>query len=123
MPLNAYGVLIATPVERRRESSRDTPHFQIHAVAGGDEHYRIAVNVLSQQAPSELLYLVDEDLRHPVTAELPASRRAGTRSPRNRAEPASTSSGRTSSTRRGCGRSRPTCRARTTISPICSTTT
>ena len=70
MPLNSYGVLIATPVERRRESSRDTPHFQIHVVAGGDEHYRIAVNVLSQQAPSELLYLVDEDLRHPVTAEL-----------------------------------------------------
>ena len=69
MPLNAYGVLIATPVERRRESSRDTPHFQIHAVAGG-EHHRIAVNVLSQQAPSELLYLVDEDLRHPVTAAL-----------------------------------------------------
>ena len=70
MPLNAYGVLIATPVERRRESSSDSPHFQIHAVDAADTHYRIAVNVQSQQAPSELLYLVDDDLRHPVTAVL-----------------------------------------------------
>ena len=70
MPLNAYGVLVATPVERRRESSSDTPHFQIHAVDDGGEHYRIAVNVESQQSPSELLYLIDEDLRHPLTAAL-----------------------------------------------------
>jgi uncharacterized protein YukJ len=70
MPLNAYGVLIATPVERRRESATDTPHFQIHAVDGGGVHYRIAVNVRSQQSPSELMYLLDDDLRHPVTSAL-----------------------------------------------------
>ena len=70
MPLDAYGVLIATPVERRRESSTDTPHFQIHAVTAGGEHHRIAVNVQSQQSPSELLHLIDDDLRHPVTAAL-----------------------------------------------------
>lgn len=70
MPLDAYGVLIATPVERRRESSTDTPHFQIHAVDDGGADYRIAVNVQSQQSPSELLYVLDEDLQHPVTAEL-----------------------------------------------------
>src|ERR1700710_1046001 len=72
MPLDAYGVLIATAVERRRESSTDTPHFQIHAVDDDGAHFRIAVNVQSQQAPSELLYLVDEDLRHPVTSQLAA---------------------------------------------------
>ena len=70
MPLDAYGVLIATPVELRRESSADTPHFQIHAVDAAGVDYRIAVNVKSQQAPSELMYLLDDDLRHPVTAAL-----------------------------------------------------
>src|SRR5215203_4860182 len=70
MPLAGYGVLIATPVERRRESSTDTPHFQIHAVDEAGTHYRIAVKVQSQQSPSELLYLVDDDLRHPVTSAL-----------------------------------------------------
>jgi hypothetical protein len=33
-------------------------------------HYRLAVNVMSQLAPSELLYLVDDDFHHPVTAVL-----------------------------------------------------
>jgi uncharacterized protein YukJ len=70
MPLNAYGMLIAAPVERRRESSADTPHFQIHAVDESGVDYRIAVNVQSQQAPSELLYLLDDDFRHPLTATL-----------------------------------------------------
>ena len=70
MPLNDYGVLIATPIERRREGSTDSPHFQIHAVDEAGTHYRIAVNVQSQQAPSELLYLVDDDLQHPVTQAL-----------------------------------------------------
>jgi uncharacterized protein YukJ len=68
MPLNAYGVLIARAVDCRREGSHDTPHYQIHAVDNDGTDYRIAVNVLSQQAPSELLYLVDDDLSHPVTA-------------------------------------------------------
>ena len=45
MPLDAYGVLIATPVELRRESSADTPHFQIHVVDDAGVDYRIAVNV------------------------------------------------------------------------------
>ncbi len=70
MPLDRYGALIAGAVERRRESSTDTPHFEIHAVDAGGVHYRIAVNVQSQQAPSELLYVLDQDLRHPVTSAL-----------------------------------------------------
>jgi uncharacterized protein YukJ len=68
MPLNAYGVLVARAVDCRREGSRDTPHYQIHAVDDDGTDYRIAVNVLSQQAPSELLYLVDDNLEHPVAA-------------------------------------------------------
>src|SRR5215218_10592744 len=72
MPLDRYGVLIARALERRREGSSDSPHFQIHVVDGDGEHSRIAVNVQSQQSPSELLYLLDDDLHHPVTAELSA---------------------------------------------------
>jgi uncharacterized protein YukJ len=72
MPLERYGVLVARAVDRRREGSADTPHFQIEAADDGGRHHRIAVNVQSQQSPSELLYLLDEDLRHPVTASLSA---------------------------------------------------
>ena len=65
-----YGVLRGNAVERRREGSSDTPHFQIRVVDGDGVDFRIAVNVKSQSAPSELLYLLDDDFRHPVTAGL-----------------------------------------------------
>jgi uncharacterized protein YukJ len=72
MPLRSYGVLKARAVDRRREgSSDDTPHYQIHLVDDGGTDYRIAVNVLSQLPPSELLYLAVDDFRHPITALLP----------------------------------------------------
>jgi len=70
MPLKTYGVLIARAVDTRREGSVDTPHYQIHLTDDQGTHYRVAVNVKSQEQPSELLYLVDEDFRHPVTARL-----------------------------------------------------
>jgi uncharacterized protein YukJ len=66
MPLNSYGVLVGRAVECRREPGTDSPHYQVRIDAGGTS-YRIAVNVLSQESPSELLYLVSDDLRHPVT--------------------------------------------------------
>ncbi|MFB6805140.1 DUF2278 family protein [Streptomyces sp. NPDC056387] len=71
MPLKGYGVLAARAVDRRREGSTDTPHYQIHLTDNAGTHYRAAVNVESQQAPSELLYLADDDFRHPVTELLP----------------------------------------------------
>lgn len=70
MPLKAYGVLIARAVDTRREGAHDTPHYQIHLTDDGGTEYRAAVNVLSQERPSELLYFVSEDFRHPVTARL-----------------------------------------------------
>jgi uncharacterized protein YukJ len=68
MPLKSYGVLAGRPVERRREGVTDTPHYQIRVVTSDGAGYRVAVNVQSQESPSELLYLVDEQLEHPVTA-------------------------------------------------------
>jgi uncharacterized protein YukJ len=71
MPLRSYGVLAGRAVDRLREGSKDTPHFQIELTDDADIHYRIAVNVQSQQAPSELLYAAIEDFRHPLTGMLP----------------------------------------------------
>jgi uncharacterized protein YukJ len=70
MPLHEYGVLTGRAIDRRREGAGNTPHYQIHLVDDGGMHYRIAVNAQSQEPPSELLYLVDDDFRHPLTATL-----------------------------------------------------
>ena len=70
MPVKSYGVLSARAVDTRREGARDTPHYQIHLMDDQGTDYRAAVNVLSQEKPSELLHLVADDFRHPVTARL-----------------------------------------------------
>jgi uncharacterized protein YukJ len=71
MPLARYGVLAGRVVGRRAEGGTDTPHYQVH-VRGGGADYRVAVNVLSREHPSELLYLADEAFDHPLVQELPA---------------------------------------------------
>jgi uncharacterized protein YukJ len=72
MPLTAYGVLAGRVVDRRREGSTDTPHYQVRVVTGDGTSFRVAVNVESQETPSELIYLVVEDFRHPLTTPLAA---------------------------------------------------
>jgi len=69
MSLAEYGVLVARVLEGRSERGADTPHYQIRASGGGVD-FRVAVNVLSQQAPSELLFVADEALQHPVLQSL-----------------------------------------------------
>jgi uncharacterized protein YukJ len=64
MPIKRYGVLCATVVDLRIETT-DTPHYQIQLRAAGVD-YRAAVNVRSQQQPPELLYLAVDDFRHPI---------------------------------------------------------
>src|SRR5574340_1014139 len=68
MPLDAYGVLKGRPINRQLGSGAN-PHYQIHIV-DDTAHYRIAVNVTSQLAPSELQFLVDSRFHHPFLAEL-----------------------------------------------------
>jgi uncharacterized protein YukJ len=70
VPLRSYGVLTGRALDRRREGSAETPHYELHLVDLDGTSYRAAVNVQSQEPPSELLYLVDDDLQHPVTAAL-----------------------------------------------------
>jgi uncharacterized protein YukJ len=69
MPLAKYGVLVGKAVAARRENSDDTPHYQVQLRAAGTS-YRIAVNVKSSVAPSELLYLIKENFGHPILARL-----------------------------------------------------
>ena len=71
MGLKNYGVLRGRVTGARREDDQDTPHYQIRVAAAGVD-YRLAVNVKSQLSPSELLFLVIEDFRHPLTERLPA---------------------------------------------------
>jgi uncharacterized protein YukJ len=59
----------------------DSPHYQIHLVDDAGADYRAAVNVLSQQHPSELLYLIDTAFQHPALAALPAPRSGWTALP------------------------------------------
>ena len=69
MPLKRYGVLKGKAVGATREEGQSSPHYQVH-IQAASIHYRIAVNVKSQLSPSELLFFVDDDFRHPITATL-----------------------------------------------------
>jgi uncharacterized protein YukJ len=70
MPLTGYGVLAGQVVDSRAEGGADSPHFQIR-IRGGSTDFRVAVNVLSQQSPSELLFVADESFSHPLVQALP----------------------------------------------------
>lgn len=72
MALAGYGVLSGRVVETRREGGTDSPHYQVHLVDEQGVHFRAAINVLSQQSPSQLLYLVDDRFAHPVLEALPS---------------------------------------------------
>src|SRR4051794_34342710 len=69
MPLRGYGVLKGRVAGSVAETDPDSPHFQIHVQAAGVD-YRIAVNVKSQERPSELLYVAEERFQHPVTEQV-----------------------------------------------------
>src|SRR5687768_8266495 len=66
MPLNSYGVLKGRAIARRLGSG-SSPHYQIHIVDEVGTQYRIAINVKSQLAPSELMYHIKSHFIHPLT--------------------------------------------------------
>ena len=69
MPLTAYGVLKGRAIARRLGSG-SSPHYQMRIVDESGTDYRIAVNVRSQLAPSELMYHVKSHFEHPLTASV-----------------------------------------------------
>jgi uncharacterized protein YukJ len=68
MALKSYGVLKGRPVNRQTGSGSN-PHYQVHVVDNTTD-YRIAVNVKSQLAPSDVEYLVVSHFQHPVLNQL-----------------------------------------------------
>lgn len=70
MPLKQYGVLRGRPIDRQLGSGSN-PHYQIHVVDDTTD-YRIAVNVKSQESPSDVAYLVDSHFHHPLLAQIAA---------------------------------------------------
>ena len=70
MPLSNYGVLKGKAIGAKRMDDESSPHYQVHIVAG-TAHNRIAVNAKSQGSPSDLLFLVNDNFQHPITARLP----------------------------------------------------
>ena len=67
MALKHYGVLKGRPISRRLGSG-SSPHYQIRVVDEGGTDYRVAVNVKSRLAPSELMYHIKPHFVHPITA-------------------------------------------------------
>jgi uncharacterized protein YukJ len=70
MPLKSYGVLKGRPIDRQLGSGKN-PHYQIH-VADDTTDYRLAVNVASDLAPSELGYVIESNFQHPFLSQLAA---------------------------------------------------
>jgi uncharacterized protein YukJ len=70
MPLMNYGVFKGSVLDRKAAKGRN-PHYEIHGL-DDDTHFRVSVNVRSKLHPSELLYFVEQDFRHPITSRLPA---------------------------------------------------
>ena len=68
MPIQRYGVFKGRPIARILGEGQ-SPHYQIRVIDATSDK-RIAVNVKSKVQPSELLYALNEDLQHPITALL-----------------------------------------------------
>ncbi|NKI95004.1 DUF2278 family protein [Rhizobacter sp. SG703] len=68
MPIAQYGVLCGRAIDRQPGSGAK-PHYQIHVIDGSTD-YRIAVNVASALAPSEVEYLIEPQFVHPVLQNL-----------------------------------------------------
>jgi uncharacterized protein YukJ len=70
MALSTYGVLKCRALDRKIDPATDpSPHYQV-LVSDGQNKHRIAINVKSQESPSDLLYLVDDVFGHPILNQL-----------------------------------------------------
>jgi uncharacterized protein YukJ len=76
MPLKRYGVLKGKAINKIIGQG-SSPHYEVHLIDDTTD-YRIAVNVKSNLAPSELLYLVVDDFKHPIVDKLKSLERGFT---------------------------------------------
>ena len=69
MPIDKYGVLKGRAKDTKNGQG-NSPHFQVKV--SNHERFRIAVNVKSQESPSDVLYYIDENFDHPISKDLQA---------------------------------------------------
>lgn len=69
MPLKKYGVLVGKIVGKRKAVSSN-PHFQIKVEGANGVFYRIAVNVKSKIAPSEVKYFLQDNFQHELVNKI-----------------------------------------------------
>jgi uncharacterized protein YukJ len=65
VPLHSYGLLKGKAIEVRLGAGQ-SPHYQVRLIDDTVD-YRIAINVKSQLAPSEVEYIIVERFQHPIT--------------------------------------------------------
>lgn len=68
MPLKSYGVLIGRPIDKRL-ATRSNAHYQVHVIDATTD-YRIAINVKSAEAPSEVEYIIIDQFSHPLLKDI-----------------------------------------------------
>ena len=68
MALKQYGVLKGKAINKIFGQG-SSPHYEVHLIDDTTD-YRIAINVKSNLAPSELLYLIIDDFQHPILENL-----------------------------------------------------
>jgi uncharacterized protein YukJ len=68
MALKQYGVLKGKAINKIIGQG-SSPHYEVHLIDDTTD-YRIAINVKSNLAPSELLYLIIDDFQHPILENL-----------------------------------------------------
>jgi uncharacterized protein YukJ len=68
MALKQYGVLKGKAINKIIGQGT-SPHYEVHLIDDITD-YRIAINVKSALAPSELLYLVVDNFQHPILEKL-----------------------------------------------------
>lgn len=71
MSIKNYGVLKGKPVKSDPGSNK-SPHYQVLIQDDQGINYRIAINIQSEAYPSEVLYLVSENLPEKEITQLPA---------------------------------------------------
>jgi uncharacterized protein YukJ len=69
MPIDNYGVFKGRAISRRLATG-SSPHYQIQLVDESGTHFRVAINVLSQTAPSEVMFYMKPFFMPPLTARV-----------------------------------------------------
>lgn len=70
MPLKTYGVLKGKALDTKIGTG-ENPHYQVLIQDNKETNYRIAINIKSQNFPSEVLYFVSENFNSGNITKLP----------------------------------------------------